>query len=149
MMSERQALLYNAENWKDGLSLILMPDDSYQLRKMVSKLKHFSVEEFKQILEECKKQMDARTPAHAFVHSVTHRVNKTIYEHENPPQTEFTKTCSNCGHEFKHAIPHPWHYIDEKGWQFFCSRECWLAPSAADIRRMIIERGENDTEKWS
>jgi hypothetical protein len=32
--------MYNAENWNDGLSLILMPDDSYELRKMVSALKH-------------------------------------------------------------------------------------------------------------
>lgn len=30
-MSETQALLYNAENWKDGLSLIFMCDDSYEL----------------------------------------------------------------------------------------------------------------------
>jgi hypothetical protein len=32
-MSETQALLYNAQNWKNGLSLIFM-SDSYELRKM-------------------------------------------------------------------------------------------------------------------
>jgi hypothetical protein len=80
---------------------------------------------------------------------VSYRVNKAVYEHAHPPQTEFTKTCSNCGREFKLGIPHAWQYIDETGWHFFCSRDCWLTPSAEDIRRMIIERGENDTKKWS
>jgi hypothetical protein len=33
-MSETQALLYNTENWKNGLSLIFMGGDSYELRRM-------------------------------------------------------------------------------------------------------------------
>jgi hypothetical protein len=92
---------------------------------------------------------DADRKESAQSHDVDGLEQKDKRAHEYLPQTEFTKTCSSCGCEFKHAIPYPWHYIDEKGWHFFCSRECWLTPSAEDIRRMIIERGENDTKKWS
>jgi hypothetical protein len=92
---------------------------------------------------------DADRNKSAQCHDVGGLEQKGKRAHEHPPQTEFTKTCSSCGCEFKHAIPYPWHYIDEKGWHFFCSRECCFTPSEEDVRRMIIERGEDDTEKWS